>query len=160
MTLPVWKRLGVIGTGLITLEVFNQTFDYVLYPLAIGFLGLVKGGVVMTVASLILNYSLVLVYNKTKQDWLGFEWLALQEDKKANSLLGRVIRGGRWPAFILLSLEDPFKAFVFMRGRKQDGWRFSATYWRWFFFVNLVWYLVWAVMVSGVIEIFRVMFLG
>lgn len=153
-----WKKLGAIGIGLLTLEVVNQGFDYVLYPLVIYKLGPIDGGVVMIVLALVLNLSLVVLYNITKQDWLGFEWLALQEDRNVGSLVGKAISAGRWPAFVFLSWEDPFKAFVFVRGRKQVGWRFTLTDWQWFLGANLLGNLIWIVMVSGVIETLRYLF--
>lgn len=158
MATSIWKKLGVIGTGLLVLEGVNQSFDYLVYPLVIWLLGPVKGGTVMTIAALVLNYGLVLIYNKTKEDWLGFEWLAMQEEKKLDSWVGKVIRSGRWPAFLLLSWEDPFKGFVFMRGRKQVGWWFSPTDWKWFIVANLIGNLIWILMVSGAIGAVRHMF--
>ena len=112
------KKLGAIGIGFVTVMVVNNLFDYLLYPLVIGLLGPIKGGASMMVLALGLNYALVLVYNRTKQDWFGFEWLRLQQDVKAETFTGRVLRitlrGGRWPAFVFLSWEDPFKAFIFV----------------------------------------------
>lgn len=162
MFLQVWKKLGAIGIGFMTTMVVNDTFDYVMYPLVIGLLGPIKGGAVMIILALGLNYILVVVYNRTKQDWFGFEWLRLQEEKKAETTMGRILRfalkGGRWPAFIFLSWEDPFKAFVFVRGRKTAGFKFTATDWKWFFGANLIGNLIWIVIVSGAIETVKSLF--
>ncbi|HEY4528510.1 MAG TPA: hypothetical protein VJJ48_01645 [Candidatus Paceibacterota bacterium] len=158
MFLQMWKKLGAIGTGFMTTMVVNDAFDYLMYPAMIGFLGPVKGGAIMTALALGLNYILVLVYNKTKTDWFGFEWLRLQEDKQSNSFAGKVLRTGRWPAFIFLSWEDPFKAFVFVRGRLPAGSRFTATDWKWFFGTNLIGNLVWILMVSGAIGAIKSLF--
>lgn len=156
------KKLGAIGTGFVTTWIVNDSFDYVVYPLVLGLLGPYKGGIIMTAAAFGINYVLVLVYNKTKMDWFGFEWLRLQKDSEAKTFGGRALRfalrGGRWPAFILLSWEDPFKAFVFIRGRMSAGSRFTATDWKWFFGANLVGNVIWILMVSGTIGAVRRLF--
>lgn len=154
--MKVLKKVGTFGAGIVGTMLVNDTFDYVMYPLVIGLLGPVKGGIVMTFLAIAINYILVLVYNKTKRDWFGFEWLRLQKDTGAKTVAGRVIRfalkKGHWPAFIFLSWEDPFKAFVFIRGRKPAGSRFDKTDWAWFFGANLIGNLIWILMVSGLIE--------
>lgn len=156
------KKLGAIGTGFVAVMVVNDSFDYLLYPLVIGLMGPVKGGASMMALALGLNYVLVLVYNKTKADWFGFEWLRLEEKKNAQTVMGQILRStmrrGRWPAFIFLSWEDPFKAFVFIRGRKPAGFRFTQTDWQWFLGANVIGNLIWILMVSGAIETIKHLF--
>jgi len=160
MSSQLGKKLAAIGIGFLTIEASNQAFDYLLYPAVLYWLGSVKGGIVMTSLALIMNYSLVLVYNKTKADWFGFEWWALQESQNTDTLLGRVMRLGRMPAFVFLSWVDPFKAFVFMRGRQQAGLMFSRTDWKWFIAANLIGNLIWILMVSGALEVLKRVALG
>jgi len=160
MSFQLGKKLAAIGIGFLTVEVSNQAFDYLLYPAVLYWLGSLRGGLVMTALAVIMNYSLVLVYNKTKADWFGFEWLELQESRNAKSLLGRVIRLGRIPTFVFLSWVDPFKAFVFMRGRQQAGMRFNRTDWKWFILANLIGNLLWIIMVSGALEVLKRVALG
>ncbi len=160
MIFHIGKKLAAIGSGFLAIEAMNQSFDYLLYPAVIYWLGSLKGGVVMTILAVALNYALVLGYNKTKADWFGFEWLQLQESRNAQSLLGRVMRLGRMPAFVFLSWEDPFKAFVFMRGRQQAGMRFSRVDWKWFVLANLIGNLIWILMVSGALEVLKRVALG
>ena len=158
MTFPNGKKLGAIGIGLAGVESLNHFFDFVMYPLIIGLLGSIKGGIIMMVLALGLNYGLVLVYNKTKQDWFGFEWLRLQETKKTGLPVWQILRMGRWPAFGLLSWWDPFLAFVFIRGRLPAGSKFTAADWKWFFWANFLGNLIWILLVSGAIETIRRLF--
>ena len=164
MFLQLWKKLAAIGTGFLGTMVLNDSFDYLMYPFMIGLLGPIRGGVIMTVLALGLNYSLVLIYNKTNADWFGFEWLRLQKDTEARTLSGRVLKfalkGGHWPAFLFLSWEDPFKAFVFVRGRLPAGAKFTAADWRLFFEANLLGNLIWITMVSGLLEIIKRVIFG
>jgi hypothetical protein len=156
------KKLGTITVGFLTIEVLNHAFDWVAYPLAIGFLGAVKGGILMTVVATLMNYGLVIIYNKTKQDWFGFEWLRLKREEHANTLEGKVLRTalriGHWPAFAFLSWEDPFKAFVFIRGRKEPGQKFDRTDWLVFLGSNLLGNLIWILMVSGALKVVVALF--
>lgn len=153
-----FKKLGAVGAGFVGTQIINDAFDYLLYPIVIGFLGSVRGGVIMTILAIVLNYIMVIIYNRTKTDWLGLEWLRLKRDEKSDSFLGRVIRAGWWPAFVLLSWEDPFKAFVFVRGRMPAGSRFKTTDWLWFFGANFVGNLIWILMLSGAFEILKRIF--
>lgn len=153
------KKIWTIGIGILGTEMLNNGFDYIMYPLVIGFLGPIRGGIIMTIFALVLNYILILGYHKTKQDWFGFEWLALKREEEANSVSGKILRsllrGGHWPAFVFLCWLDPFKAFIFVRGRKASGFSFDKTDWFWFFLANLIGNLIWIAMVSGVLELVK-----
>lgn len=153
------KKVGIIAASFTAVEVLNHVFDFVMYPLVIGFLGAVKGGAIMTILALFLNYMLVLFYNKTKQDWFGFEWLRLQRQEEAKTGSGRILRHvlhfGHWPAYVFLCWEDPFKAFVFIRGRKEVGEKFNRRDWVWFFFSNFLGNLIWILIVVGAIELIK-----
>lgn len=164
MFLHFVKKLGAIGTGFMTLSIVNDAFDYIAYPLTIGLMGPIKGGVLMAVAALLLNYCLVLIYNRTKQDWLGLEWLRMQEQTEATTGRGRLLRfllrRMRWLFIAFLSWEDPFKAFVYLRGRIPIGVKFTAADWRLLFGVNLLGNLIWVVLVSGAIEVVKRVIFG
>lgn len=152
------KKLGVVGTGFLTVEAINQSFDWILFPLVIGFFGPIKGGAVMFVIALTLNFSLILVYNKTKSDWFGFEWLRNKEaetETRTSKIVRVALRFGRWPGFVLLSWEDPFKAFVFIRGRSSAENGFDRTDWIVFLSANLIGVLIWIIMVSGALELLK-----
>ena len=116
----------------------------------------------MTVFALLFNYGLVLFYNRTKSDWLGLEWLRLQHDKESDTKTGYLMRTllkrTRWILIGYLSYSDPFKAFVFLRGRMPAGSKFTYADWKLLFGVNLLGNLIWIVMVSGVIEIIKKLF--
>ncbi|MGB3921968.1 MAG: hypothetical protein WBL19_01630 [Minisyncoccia bacterium] len=153
------KKVGIIAVSFTVVEALNFAFDFITYPLAIGYLGATKGGAIMTVLALGLNYGLVVFYNKTNRDWFGFEWLRLQKQEEAKSGPGRILRHilhfGHWPAYVFLSWQDPFKAFVFVRGRKAVGEKFNKADWAWFFGTNLLGNLIWIVIVSGAIELIK-----
>ena len=98
------KKAGIIAASFTVVEVLNHAFDFIMYPLVIGFLGPWKGGAIMTILALVMNYGLVVFYNKTNRDWFGFEWLRLQKQEEAKSGSGRILRHilhfGHWPAYV------------------------------------------------------------
>lgn len=151
------KRLGVIGAGFLGTEIINQSFDWILFPIVIGFMGPVRGGSIMMVLALLLNLAMIFVYNKTTGDWFGFEWLRSQESDttKTGRIVKNLLRYGRWPAFVFLSWEDPFKAFVFIRGRSSSRIGFNRTDWLVFLGANFIGILIWILMVSGALELIK-----
>ncbi len=148
------KKLGAIGVGFLGTAIVNRLFNYLLYPAVIVLLGPLHGGAVMTVVALALNYSLVMVYEQTGQDWFGFEWLRLQKER-GGRFLRLALKSGHWPVFIFLSCEDPFKAFVFVRGRRPAGERFTQEDWVVFWGSNLIGNVVWILIVSGGVGLFK-----
>lgn len=154
MTFFSAKKLGAIGIGFLGTAVVNRLFNYLLYPAVIVLLGPLHGGAVMTVAALVLNYLLVVAYDQTNQDWFGFEWLRLQRER-GNRFLRVALKGGYWPVFIVLSCEDPFKAFVFVRGRRPTGGKFTHKDWVAFGESNLIGNLFWVLVVSGGVGLFK-----
>jgi hypothetical protein len=154
--LQTGKRLGAFGTAVAVIETQNHFFDYILYPATIVWLGAVKGGILMTVAALAMNYLIVVWYNKTRQDWFGLEWLRFREKSEAQTITGGILRLllmlGKWPSYVLISIYDPAYGFIFLRGRESRGWSISRTDWVWFVISNLIGNLAWILVLTGVIE--------
>jgi len=158
------KRIGTFGAIVTIIEGSNQIFDYILYPAVILWLGTVNGGVVMTILALIANYIIVVWYNRTKHDWFGLEWLHLQETIEAHTLWGKLLRLflrlGHWPAYVGISIYDPAYGFIFLRGRKSTGFNLTTIDWWWFLVSNLIGNLVWILIVSGAIEVIKLLLLN
>lgn len=156
MSFQLGKKLAAFGSAFLALKVVNDTFDWVLYPLAIYWLGAYAGGALMIVLAFFLNYFLVLVYNRTQGDWLLLEWLGLQRDAEAKTWWGRLLRfwlrHASWVVVSYMSWGDPFKAFVYLRGRMPAGSRFTAADWRLLFGVNLLGNLIHIALVMGLLE--------
>ncbi|MFZ2484386.1 MAG: hypothetical protein WAX80_02670 [Minisyncoccia bacterium] len=157
------KKLGALGAVVTVIEGSNQLFDYVLYPTVILWLGTIKGGIAMTVLALVMNYIIVVWYNRTQHDWFGLEWLRLQETIEAQTFFGKILRKllyiGRWPAYIGISIYDPAYGFIFLRGRKSEGINLNRADWFWFIVSNLIGNLVWILIISGAIETIKHLFI-
>lgn len=139
----------MVGT-LIEKTVFNG-FDYILYPFMIWKYGLVIGGGIMSILSLIANYFTIIIYDKTKKDWFGIEWIKELKEYSGTSrylrTLSWILNRGKIIVMILLSVyTNPFTTTAYMRkgvnkfnGIDGKGWVIFFTSW---FIANLEWMLM------------------
>lgn len=126
-------RLAGVSTGHALYAAFNWCFDNPLYITVICKLGLVAGGLVMTLLSLILSLGTLLAYEKMKIDWVGAGWASQLAASSEGSILHRLLRWARSrggvPVFLVLSVfQDPFITTAWFRGGKFDS--FSRSDWR------------------------------
>jgi len=110
------------------LQGFSYFFDYVIYPPVLVWLGLLNGTIVLFLVLLVLNYFVILIYDKLRTDLFGFEQLKeLKSQAKTNSkktFIQRVILWGDIPAFIAFSWYDPIFAVLYKRdGAQFDGFK-------------------------------------
>ena len=146
------KKLAASGSRALGVEVLNHAFDYMLYPLVVLLLGTLRGGVAMTILAVLLNYRLVQIYSKSQYDWYGFEWMKVKAAEQGTGWAGTFLRMGMVPAFVFLSWEDPFKAFILVRGKKGVGCKFGRLDWITFLGANILGNLIWTGMLGSVIE--------
>lgn len=67
-----WQgRVAELTTGITAFKLSNNTFDYALYPFVIYKLGILKGGLIMTLLAAISNILCLKFYDWSKRDWLG-----------------------------------------------------------------------------------------
>ena len=104
-----WSTLTVVSVGI----------DDVLWPAVMIWQGPVYGGITMFFVALLANLILIWAYDKIKKDVLAFEALRELTEQEQTSwgkkLLAKFIKAGRVPAFIALSVYDPFLLVIFMR---------------------------------------------
>ena len=160
-----WKeRIGVMALGHTFKQGEEFFFDYTLYPFVIVTMGMLWGGLVMTVLSATICYLYILFYDWSKQDWLGLELLKEARDgEQMESWLGRkaqaIARKGDVAAFFAFSVyTDPFVTTAYLR--KGSGFYNGMTRrdWKIFFASVAVANLAWIGVVSGAIEAIRWVF--
>lgn len=154
-----WRgRVMTWLAGVVTFKAFDYAFDYALYPFVIYRLGLVVGGIVMAILSLLDCLLLLKIYDRLKRDWLGIEFIkelrhypGLAGWRRALAwLLGR----GDVVAFFALSLRfDPFVTTAYLRRGQFNG--LSARDWRIFLASVVVSNAAWALVCFGGIEALR-----
>lgn len=127
-----------MGTYLFLYEfIFNPLYDGVFYPFMIVTFGIVKGGAIAVLGSLISCAFLFWLYDRMSVDWLGANALRQMEKKQGNGRLVRLLiwigkEKNGWErilspiVFIQLTLPlDPLIVAVHYRRKHFEGitWR-------------------------------------
>lgn len=114
------ERIGILGFGWVFDYANNWAFEYVLYPIVIGYYGLVLGGGIMIALSVLMSVVMLVVYDKLKVDWLGIEAVKSLRDEGHTSkwakLASWLMKKGDAVALIGLSIiSEPVKVTLYMR---------------------------------------------
>ncbi|MGO9613613.1 MAG: hypothetical protein ACLPX5_11325 [Dissulfurispiraceae bacterium] len=119
-------RLAELSIGITASQLIVFLFDYLLYPFVIYNFGILMGGVVMTVLSLIACLLAIKFYDWSKRDWLGIE--AIKEisgymgTNKSRRVTSWLLKKSEPVAFLFLSVKfDPFVTTAYMRHGKFNG---------------------------------------
>lgn len=133
------QRLGELTLGHTVNAVLLYGYDYVLYPYVIWKMGLVRGGIVMSVLTLISCLLTLWFYDWSKRDWLGIEAVKQLRDGEENTrsrrLLAWALAKGDLPACVVLSVyTDPFITMACLRrgaftGMTRRDWRIFFASW-------------------------------
>lgn len=78
-------KIREIGTGLFLWEGFNFVYDFIFYPFALAYWGLLVGGTVVVVLSFAVNAFVFWLYEYMRVDWLAAHALRELEDKENKS---------------------------------------------------------------------------
>ena len=85
------KKIQEIGTGLFVWEGFNFLYDFIFYPFALAYWGLVIGGVIVFMLSMFINAFVFWLYEYMRVDWLGANALRQLEEKENKSNFERLV---------------------------------------------------------------------
>jgi hypothetical protein len=122
---PYKERVAELAIGYSANSLLSVLFDWVLYPAVIYWLGIFKGGVTMTLLSMLACLAMMKFYDWSKRDWLGIEAIkGLREyggNNRLGKLMARILTKGDIVVFLFLSINlDPFITTTYMRrGRNQ-----------------------------------------
>jgi hypothetical protein len=138
-------RIGTIAVGHGLYALLSWIFDNPFYIFMLAVYGPLKGGLTMTILSLVISYGFVIFYNWSKIDWLGInviekikndglEWTGRLKSKslvtkmvayfpfKIFRIIVWSLRKGNIAAFFALSVfEDPFIATIYLRKGSFDN---------------------------------------
>ncbi len=150
--IAAWKeRIAIIGLGHTFGYIFDYGFNYAIYIPIVAVYGPIKGGVIMAILSVPVNYLFIKFYDWSKKDWFGIEaakeaaefgpaWIRKLSVK---STFGKVLwwpfsrmiliilwaikKGGVVAFFALSMYTDPFVTTVYFRkesfgGLKKRDW--------------------------------------
>lgn len=146
-------RVKIIVTGHALYATFSWLFDNVLYPWVVYRLGLVVGGSVMTLLSLITCAVTLLFYERMGIDWVGAGSIARLSAHPNPSWWQRIIlwadrRGAAFVFVALCILQDPFITTAYFRQGRFDG--LQRRDWRIFFASGIIANFYWTLR-SGVV---------
>src|SRR6185437_10806775 len=79
------RKIREIGTGLFLYESFNFVYDFIFYPFAIAYWGIVQGGAIAAFLTFPINAAVFFSYELLRVDWLGAHALRELEDKENKS---------------------------------------------------------------------------
>lgn len=149
------KKSRTVAAALIATESFGHFFDFVIFPFVILWLGTIWGWLSLTILSFIINYYFVRFYKRVGLDAV-VKWI---HDIKGGDAKGFwevfmrfIFRLGHFPTFVLLSWEDPSKAFFYVRGHQLKE-KFTRTDWQVLIIANaigtIIWTGLWEVGITG-----------
>lgn len=150
------RRAGELAVGHTANAVMVYGFDFVLYPVVMWQLGLVKGFAVMALLSLLVCLLTLWFYDWSGRDWLGIEAVKQLRDGEADSrfrkMLAWALSRSDWLACALLSIKfDAFITTAWMRRGAFQG--MTSRDWRIFFASWLMGNGWWALACFGGIEL-------
>ena len=119
-------RATELAVGHTANQLMSMAFDWALYPFVIYKCGLVWGGLVMMVLSLIVCLATIWFYDWSKRDWLGIEAIKELKGYEGTAGVGRItawfLRKSEPVAFLFLSvMSDPFITTAYFRREKFNG---------------------------------------
>lgn len=79
------RKIQEIGTGLFLWEGFNFVYDFIFYPFALAYWGLINGGIIAVGIVTIINAFVFWLYEYMRVDWLGAHALRELDDKEEKS---------------------------------------------------------------------------
>jgi hypothetical protein len=155
------QRIGELTIGhTVNAVVLLYGFDYILYPYVIWKLGLVRGGALMALLSLLSCLLTLWFYDWSKRDWLGIEAVKQlfrgEVKTRWRRLLAWALAKGDLPACVILSVyADPFITTACLRRGAFNG--MTARDWRIFFGSWLIGNGWWALACFGGIQALKEM---
>lgn len=155
------EKIATVATGHSLSLIINNVFDYVIYIPVIAYFGPITGGLIMIMLSIILNLSLIYLYDKTGKDWLGFEMIKESKERLSGNLpnwLRKALNAGDIIAFIGLSIYDPFFATIYLRKTEQKFRGLSKRDWAIFWTATVLSNISWIMLIFSGVSIFKVIY--
>jgi len=119
-------RVLELAIGITTNHIIDVFFNFFLYPYVIYKIGILKGGVMMTILSFLICLATIKLYDWSKHDWLGIEAIKTLKEYDGAKWFGRLpcwlLRQSDSVIFVYLSINrDPFITTAYLRHGKFNG---------------------------------------
>lgn len=124
--IPPKSRIAEIALGLSAANIIEYVADYLLYPFVIYNVGILRGGIIMTLVSFTICITGMRFYDWSKRDWIGIEAIKEIKTYKGTKKIGHVtswvLKKSEPVVFLFLSIKfDPFVTTAYMRHGKFNG---------------------------------------
>ena len=138
--LPYRVRAFELAVGITANSLIDWPFNYLLYPYVIYRYGILWGGVIMMLVSLLACLLTLKFYDWSKRDWLGIEAIKSLKDYRGDNKAGRIsawfLRRSEPVAFLFLTVwYDPFITVAYLRHGSFS--RMTGRDW-WIFYSSLI----------------------
>jgi hypothetical protein len=137
----------------------NWIIDYVLYPVTIWHLGLLKGGALLAIALFIFDFLSVRFYDWAKADWLAIEYSKEYLNSGYLAKYNAIFESKYKQLWIILSviiLSMKFNPFIVSIVMREGAYTYSGLAKRdWIIFVtsHMISQLYWIAVVGGVLSL-------
>lgn len=144
------ERATIWVIGIMTNKAAVYLFDYFFYPVIIWKCGILKGGVVMMLASFIVCWLTLIFYDWSKMDWLGIETIKSLKEYQGGKSVGRVMawitkKGDPFALVALSVCFDPFITTAYMRSGAYQYNGLNRRDWTIFGFSLIIGNVYWTV---------------
>ena len=134
-------RATELAVGLTINKLMEWPFNYILYPYVIYTYGILRGGIIMMLISLLSCMLTIRFYDWSQRDWLGIEAIKdlkhYQGKVKSGRIIGWFLKRSEPVAFVFLTVwYDPFVCMAYLRKGKFNG--MTRRDWRIFFMSLLI----------------------
>ena len=123
---PYRFRVAELAVGLTANKLMDWPFNYVLYPFIVYTYGILYGGFLMTLLSLLACLLTLKFYDWSQRDWLGIEAIKDLKSYGGEKKLGRcaawLLKKSGPVVFLFLTFwYDPFITVAYLRKGKFNG---------------------------------------
>lgn len=158
-----YRKIQEISTGLFIYEGANFVYDFLFYPFALAYWGLINGGFIVVAGSLVMNIFVFWLYEYMRIDWLGAHALRELENEENKSRFHKLAtwigkkKESTWEKLmslivftaLLLPIDPVIVAIHYQRQHfKGLGWRD----WNLLVIATLVANAWWLIKVGAVVE--------
>lgn len=150
------RKLAIFAVGVAGSQGINFLFDYGVYPATIWWLGMLWGGIVMTLVTIVANVGLIRLYDYLGQDWLLIETAkSLRDgeiviDSKIGHWVNAILRRSDVVALLVLSTwQDPVVATLYLRHGANQYNGLSRRDWHHFIISTVITNIWWTLVMGG-----------
>ncbi len=155
----IWfRRLGLWVTGIGSYYIFTWIYDYLIISALLVYFGVLKGGIIAMVVSMLIDFFTLKFYDWLKKDWLALETIKELNDKKG--FIGKLFRfvhnkGSVLTVFTLSLFLNAFIVTTYMRNGAYKYNGLTKRDWVIFSTSSLIGNGYWILMFAGGITIIK-----